>query len=189
MNYYHADIGKKLPTQDTFAKIDEAAQIEMLLINAITELSTPVGQPWHLINEVFVYINCDGAFHWVLAVIALKERCIRVYDSMYLSWNKAQTSEIQKLAIMLPTYLQDSKFLSKRNCGIFVAVYAEYLSEKLGIPSSGIDVQFHHLRYTILLCKYVSEKMENGYFSENDDPPRLSKSFIPAVKDRVLNID
>ncbi|KAF3672549.1 hypothetical protein FXO38_06053 [Capsicum annuum] len=75
------------------------------------------------------------------------------------------------------------------NCGIFVAVYAEYLSGRLGIPSSGIDVQYHRLRYTILLCKYFSEKMENGYFSENNDPPRLSKSFIPAVKDRVLNID
>ncbi|KAF3676437.1 hypothetical protein FXO38_04292 [Capsicum annuum] len=49
----------------------------------------------------------------------------------------------------------------------------------LGIPSSGIDAQYHRLRYATLLCKYGSEKVENGYFSENDDPPRPRSSFTP----------
>ncbi|KAF3682813.1 60S ribosomal protein L24 [Capsicum annuum] len=40
------------------------------------------------------------------------------------------------------------------------AVYAEYLSEGLGIPSSGIDVQYHRMRYATLLCKYDSVKTE-----------------------------
>ncbi|KAF3622579.1 hypothetical protein FXO37_32283 [Capsicum annuum] len=105
MNYYHADVGKELPTQEAFARTDEVAQIGMSSINTIKGLSTPVGQPWHMINEVFVPINCDGAFHWVLAVTALKKQCIRVYDSMYSSQNRSQTSEIQKLAIILLTYL------------------------------------------------------------------------------------
>ncbi|PHT67628.1 hypothetical protein T459_27115 [Capsicum annuum] len=59
-----------------------------------------------------------------------------------------------------------------RDCGVFVAVYVEYLSKGLGIPSSGIDAQYHRLRYASLLCKYGSEKTENDYFSENDYQPR-----------------
>ncbi|PHT58368.1 hypothetical protein CQW23_00731 [Capsicum baccatum] len=63
---------------------------------------------------------------------------------------------------------QDSGSL---NCGVFVDVYAEYLSEGLGIPSSGIDAQYHRMRYVTLLCKYGSVK------AENDDPPRPRSSF------------
>ncbi|PHT49907.1 hypothetical protein CQW23_09654 [Capsicum baccatum] len=58
--------------------------------------------------------------------------------------------------------------------GAFVVVYIEYLSKELGIPSSGIDAQYHRLKYASLLCKYGFEKLENDYFSENDDPPRPS---------------
>ncbi|PHT93781.1 hypothetical protein T459_01663 [Capsicum annuum] len=32
------------------------------------------------------------------------------------------------------------------DCGIFVVVYVEYLSEGLSIPCSGINAQYHHLR-------------------------------------------
>ncbi|PHU04415.1 hypothetical protein BC332_25237 [Capsicum chinense] len=74
------------------------------------------------------------------------------------------------------------------DCGIFVFVYAEYLSEVLHIPYSGIDAQYHRLRYATLLCKYESEKAENGYFSENDDPPRPRSNFAPKEIDRVLLI-
>ncbi|PHT48244.1 hypothetical protein CQW23_12452 [Capsicum baccatum] len=189
MNYYYADIGKKLSTQDSFAWTYEVAQIEMSLINTIRGLSTPAGQPWHLVNEVFVPINCDDTFHWVLIVIVLKERSICMYDSMYSSRNSAQTSEIQKLAIMLPTYLQYSNFFSERDCGVFIAIFVEYLSEGLGTLSSDIDAQYHRLRYATLLCKYGSEKAKNGYFSENDDPPRQRSIFTPKEKDSVLHIE
>ncbi|KAF3645415.1 hypothetical protein FXO38_19648 [Capsicum annuum] len=67
-------------------------------------------------------------------------------------------------------------------------VFAKYLSEELGIPSSGIDAQYHHLRYASLLCKYRSEKVENGYFSDNDDPPRPKSMFSTKEKDHVLHI-
>ncbi|KAM3202344.1 hypothetical protein P3L10_029968 [Capsicum annuum] len=61
---------------------------------------------------------------------------------------------------------QDSESL---DCGVFVVVYTEYLSERLGILSLGIDAQYHRMRYVTLLCKYGSVKVEKGYFSENDD--------------------
>ncbi|PHU22668.1 hypothetical protein BC332_07775 [Capsicum chinense] len=74
------------------------------------------------------------------------------------------------------------------NCGIFMVVYAEYLSEGLGIPCSGIDAQYHRLRYVSLLCKYGSEKAENRYFSENDDPPRPRSKFALKEINRDLHI-
>ncbi|PHT45750.1 hypothetical protein CQW23_14908 [Capsicum baccatum] len=75
-----------------------------------------------------------------------------------------------------------------RDCGVFVDVYAEYLSEGLDIPSSEIDAHYHRLRYDSLLCKYGSLKADNGYFSENDDPPRPRMKFTPKEIDRVLRI-
>ncbi|PHT62370.1 hypothetical protein T459_33785 [Capsicum annuum] len=74
------------------------------------------------------------------------------------------------------------------DCGVFVAIYVEYLSKGLAISSSGIDAQYHRLRYTSFLCKYGFEKAENGYFSENDNPPRSWSKFSPEEIDHVLHI-
>lgn len=71
----------------------------------------------------------------------------------------------------------------------FVAVFVEYLSEGLDVQSSGIDAQYHRLRYVTLVCKYEFENAENEYFSENDNRPRPRRRFIPAKKDHVLNIE
>ncbi|PHU19359.1 hypothetical protein BC332_10510 [Capsicum chinense] len=113
-NYYNLDVAKDLATQDTSARTDEVADMEKSLINTIKGLSTCADQPWHMINEVFFSINCDGAFHWVLAVISLKDRCICVYDSMASSRKRKQTSDIEKLAIIILTYLQYSKFFEHK---------------------------------------------------------------------------
>ncbi|PHU28121.1 hypothetical protein BC332_00214 [Capsicum chinense] len=53
-------------------------------------------------------------FHWVLAIAVLKERCIRVYDSMSRRRHFGPSSEIQKLAKILPTYLDMSGFLDQK---------------------------------------------------------------------------
>ncbi|KAG5590545.1 hypothetical protein H5410_041059 [Solanum commersonii] len=66
----------------------------------------PGGLPWHLTDEVYVPVNCNGEFHWVLAVVVLKKQCIKVYDSMSLSrTNRKLCSEILKLSTLLPKYL------------------------------------------------------------------------------------
>ncbi|KAF3682720.1 hypothetical protein FXO38_01142 [Capsicum annuum] len=53
----------------------------------------------------------------------------------------------------VPTDWAASKSYKEKteDCGVFVAVYAENLSEGLGISCSGIDAQYHHLRYITLL--------------------------------------
>ncbi|PHU22226.1 hypothetical protein BC332_07333 [Capsicum chinense] len=72
------------------------------------------GLPWHLIDEMYISINCGDKFHWVLAVVILKERCIRVYDSMSERRHSAPSSEIQNMAKIFPTYLDMSGFLDQK---------------------------------------------------------------------------
>ncbi|PHU18331.1 hypothetical protein BC332_14026 [Capsicum chinense] len=74
----------------------------------IRSFSIPTGLPWHLIEQVYIPINYGDEFHWVLDVVVLKERCIRVYDSMLQRRRSEPSFEIQKLAKILPTYLDIS---------------------------------------------------------------------------------
>ena len=70
--------------------------------------------PWHLTDDVYVHVNSNAEFHRVLAVNALKERCIKVYDSMSSNRsNRKLSSEIQKMATMLPKYLELSGFFEQ----------------------------------------------------------------------------
>ncbi|PHU22285.1 hypothetical protein BC332_07392 [Capsicum chinense] len=66
------------------------------------------------INTVYIPINCGDEFHWVLAIVVLKERCIQVYESMSRRRRSGPSSEIQKLAKILPTYLDMSGFLDQK---------------------------------------------------------------------------
>ncbi|PHT42594.1 hypothetical protein CQW23_16619 [Capsicum baccatum] len=63
---------------------------------------------------MYIPINYGDEFHWVLAVFVLKERCIRVYDSMSQKRCFRTSFEIQKLAKILPTYLDMSGFLVQK---------------------------------------------------------------------------
>ncbi|PHT55537.1 hypothetical protein CQW23_04023 [Capsicum baccatum] len=92
----------------------EVSRNEECLINIIKAFSISAGLPWHLINEVYIPINYGDEFYWVLAVIVLKERRIRVYDSMSRRRRFGLSSEIQKLAKILPIYLDMSGFLDQK---------------------------------------------------------------------------
>ncbi|XP_004241123.1 uncharacterized protein [Solanum lycopersicum] len=166
----------------------------------------PSGMPWHLTDDVYVPINSNTEFHWDLTVVALKELCIKVYDSMSsIRSNRKLSSEIQKMATMLPKYLELSGFFEKNertnwsvlkcyqgknkshpfevshvtgiaqqessslDCGIFVAAYAEYLSDGLQVPSCGISADTILLRYALLLWNYGIVKARNGYVSDNEN--------------------
>ncbi|PHU04392.1 hypothetical protein BC332_25214 [Capsicum chinense] len=77
-------------------------------------LSIPADLPWHLVDEVYIQINYGEEFHWMLVVVVLKERRIRVYDSIMGRRRSAPSSEIQKLAKILPIYLDMSDFLDQK---------------------------------------------------------------------------
>ncbi|PHU07034.1 hypothetical protein BC332_23523 [Capsicum chinense] len=92
----------------------EVFQNKECLINIIKGFTIPAGLPWHLVDEVYIPINYSDELHWVLAVVILKERRIRVYDSMLQRRRYGPSSEIQKLAKILPTYLDMSGFLDQK---------------------------------------------------------------------------
>ncbi|PHT85628.1 hypothetical protein T459_07734 [Capsicum annuum] len=92
----------------------KVSQNEECLINIINGFSIPAGLPWHFVDEVYIPINCGDEFHWVLAVVVLKEKRIRVYDLMSQRTRSGPSFKIQKLAKILPTYLDMSGFLDQK---------------------------------------------------------------------------
>ncbi|PHU16361.1 hypothetical protein BC332_17566 [Capsicum chinense] len=67
------------------------------------------------------------------------------------------------------------------DCGVFVCAYAEILSEGLQVHSCGFDAASQHARYASLLWHYGVEKTNEGYTSDNGDPPRPRKSVIEEI--------
>ncbi|KAF3644730.1 putative protein EIN4-like [Capsicum annuum] len=115
----------------------EVSPNEECLINIIKGFSIPDGLPWHLIDEVYISINCGDEFHWVLAVVVLKEKRIRVYDSMSRRRRSGPSSEIQNLAKILPTYLDINGFLDQKVRTNWSTIEAYW--DKMANP---IDVQY-----------------------------------------------
>ncbi|KAF3650980.1 hypothetical protein FXO37_18227 [Capsicum annuum] len=95
-------------------KLPEFFRNEEFLINIIKGFSILAGLPWHLVDEVYIPINCGDEFHWVLVVVILKERRIRVYDSMSRRRCFGPSFEIQNLAKILPTYLDMNGFFDQK---------------------------------------------------------------------------
>ncbi|PHU17038.1 hypothetical protein BC332_12733 [Capsicum chinense] len=59
---------------------------EECLINIIKGFSIPTGLPWHLIDEVYIPINCGDEVHWVLAIVVLKERDCGPFVATYAKY-------------------------------------------------------------------------------------------------------
>ncbi|KAG5630109.1 hypothetical protein H5410_001826 [Solanum commersonii] len=115
-------------------------EYENKIVGTIKGFGIPVGLPWHLTNEVYVPVNCNGEFHWVLAVVVLKEWHIKVYDSMSSSrTNRKWCTEIQKLSTMLPKYLESSGFYEKKDRANW-SVLESYQGKKKSHPFEVIDV-------------------------------------------------
>ena len=43
-------------------------------------------------------------------------------------------------------------------------------------------------RYAILLLKYGLDKMNVGYISNSDDPPRMKNVLNPSSEDEIVNV-
>ncbi|PHU19908.1 hypothetical protein BC332_11059 [Capsicum chinense] len=147
--------------------------------------------------SMYIPISCGDEFHWVLAVVILKERHIRVYDLISQRRRFQPSSKMQKLAKILPAYLDMSGFLDQkvhtdwstieayqdkiaryglsiflkcRDCGIFVAAYVEYLRNGLQVPNDRLDAGLLCKRYAALLWKYGKVKAKKSYTSDIKDP-------------------
>ncbi|KAH0711672.1 hypothetical protein KY290_009120 [Solanum tuberosum] len=64
---------------------------------------------------------------------------------------------------------------------MFVAAFAEFLSDEINIPYDGFRGEYLRKRYATLLWKYGLDKAKAGYVSDNDDPPRLKSHLTIAT--------
>ncbi|PHT67346.1 hypothetical protein T459_26833 [Capsicum annuum] len=181
--------------------------VERSICEIIQRLCIPASISWHLIDEVYVPINCQRSLHWVLVVIVLKKRCIHVYDS--LKGHRGHDVEIKELVEMLSTYLTISDFFEKKErtdwslqeaykkkwTGIHLmfTLLMVLCNKKSGtfdghqIPSSEFDPEMDRTIYTSLLWDYGVNEASNGYVSDNQDPPRPERTFIPAEDTEMID--
>uniref|UniRef100_M1BV35 Ulp1 protease family, C-terminal catalytic domain containing protein n=1 Tax=Solanum tuberosum TaxID=4113 RepID=M1BV35_SOLTU len=174
---------------------------ERALMNINNGYEIPTGLQWHSVNDVYILVNCDGQFHWVLAVVVLKKRLIRVYDSasglrrkIYLGDEETDEetgSQLESKHPFLVEYVQDiiQQGRGALDCGLFVGAFAEFLSDEIPIQSNGFRSNYLRSRYATLLCKYDSQKAEAGYVSDNDDPSKPRGHFTPPDHDALVNLE
>ncbi|KAH0659794.1 hypothetical protein KY285_028416 [Solanum tuberosum] len=73
--------------------------------------------------------------------------------------------------------------------GTYVAIFAEFLSDEMKVPSIPFRSDYLRSRYATLLWKFGTDKVKAGYVSENDDPTRLKGVFIPLTDDELINVE
>ncbi|KAF3619502.1 putative protein EIN4-like [Capsicum annuum] len=156
----------------------------VFLKNQIKQHHVPLAHP---INRLEFRVKDYGVFGArVMGKTTISAKKI-IHGEVIFGWFRLSILQVSfRMKYVTRIAQQDSESL---NYGVFVAVYAEYLSEGLGISLSGIDAQYHRMRYATLLCKYGSVKAEKEYFSENDDPPRPRSSFTQKEKFCALHIE
>ncbi|PHT33652.1 hypothetical protein CQW23_25452 [Capsicum baccatum] len=126
------------------------------------------------------------------------------------------SSEIQKLAKILPTYLDMSGFLDQKvrtdwstievyrdkmanplmynmltellNKSL-VAYYAEYLSNGLQVPNNRLDAGLIHKIYATLLWKYGEAKSHKPYATDVKDPRQPNSNSIALDAEQLIHID
>ncbi|PHU24726.1 hypothetical protein BC332_09833 [Capsicum chinense] len=160
--FYHLRKKAKLQTPEQYRYITGNYLYKVYINNAY---DSPAGLPWHLVDEVYIPINCGDEFHWVLADVVLKERHIRVYDSMSRRRRSGPSSEVQKLAKILPTYLDMSGFLNQKGLWSFCCRLCQVFERWI-------------TRYAALLWKYGEAKAQKSYATDVKDPPRPKPNFI-----------
>ncbi|MCD9644847.1 hypothetical protein HAX54_033359 [Datura stramonium] len=178
---------------DKYGEVDSASSAtkeEDIVCEYINGYRLYVVVPWNTVDNVFIPINVKDKLHWVLAVLSFRDRCIYIYDSLRSAGHDvAVKSEIEKLSQLLPIYLSTTDFYKKkgitssthpRDCSIFVAAYAEFLSGGEGIPNSSIDAELMHNRYASILWDYATKKLEAESMSDDEAPPKKIRSVVES---------
>ncbi|WMV15859.1 hypothetical protein MTR67_009244 [Solanum verrucosum] len=75
-----------------------------------------------------------------------------------------------------------------KDCGLYVATFAEYLSDQ--IETSLIDSLPEYLRkrYRALLWSFGSEKAKGAYVSQNNDPPKPNSVVTQPPEEDLVHI-
>ncbi|PHT37466.1 hypothetical protein CQW23_21039 [Capsicum baccatum] len=72
------------------------------------------------------------------------------------------------------------------DCGVFVAAYAEILSEGQQVHLCEFEAVSQRTHYASLLWHYGVTKAKKGYTSDNDDPPRPKNTFLQSPDESAI---
>uniref|UniRef100_M0ZJH2 Ulp1 protease family, C-terminal catalytic domain containing protein n=1 Tax=Solanum tuberosum TaxID=4113 RepID=M0ZJH2_SOLTU len=75
------------------------------------------------------------------------------------------------------------------DCGMYVVVFAEYLSDEINIPFISFRSDYRRNRYATLLWKYGMNKFKAGYVSDNDDPTRPKSGYTTPTEGVMINVE
>ncbi|PHU14860.1 hypothetical protein BC332_16065 [Capsicum chinense] len=75
------------------------------------------------------------------------------------------------------------------DCGLFIAMYAEYLSDGLQTPNDGLDAGLLRKIYATLLWKYEEAKAQKPYASDIKDLRRLKPNFATPDEEKLVHIE
>ncbi|PHU30056.1 hypothetical protein BC332_02149 [Capsicum chinense] len=147
---------------------------EECLINIVKGFSISTGLTWHLIDEVYIPINCGDEYHWVRTdwstIEVYRDKMANPFDVQYVEEISQQT-------------------IGSMDCGPFVTAYAEYLTDELQVPNDGLDVRLLLKRYAALLWKYGEVKAQKPYVTDVKDPRQPKPNFIAPDEEQFIHID
>ncbi|PHU24886.1 hypothetical protein BC332_03218 [Capsicum chinense] len=72
---------------------------------------------------------------------------------------------------------------------LFIATYAEYLSDGLQVPNDKLDAELLRKRYTALLWKYREVKAQKSYASGIKDPRRPKPNSVAPDEEQLVHIE
>ncbi|PHT74095.1 hypothetical protein T459_21372 [Capsicum annuum] len=113
---------KKEKIEPILSTTARSFRTEECLINIIKGFSIPAGLPWHLVDEVYIPINYGDEFHWVLAIVILKERDCSFFVAAYAEY---LSDELQ-----VPNDVLDAGLLCKGYIALLLK-YGEAKAQKL----------------------------------------------------------
>ncbi|KAF4348070.1 hypothetical protein G4B88_000902 [Cannabis sativa] len=147
------------------------------------------GSPWHLCDHVLFIIHMETESHWILGRLNIEERRMYMYNSLStVMKDSAAIKACQPFAMLLPHFFalfdEFKKEKKNRDCGCFVASFAEYFIDMKPIPPI-FDVEKHRDRLAVLFYKYTRMKEVDFIDSEDEAPP---KDYVHNHRQVVVSI-
>ncbi|KAG5622837.1 hypothetical protein H5410_008055 [Solanum commersonii] len=158
--YYNNVVDNDISTQEHIDRVVAIFVHERSITNVMKGFSIPATLPWHLVDDVYIPVNCDGKFHWVLAVVELNRRLIhRTIWPELDAYKDKQTETL--LESHIPFNIEYVQGIMQQeddsmDCGLYIATFAEFLSDQLVIPPDidGHLANYLRNRYAALLWRY-----------------------------------
>ncbi|PHT34852.1 hypothetical protein CQW23_26652 [Capsicum baccatum] len=120
------------------------------------------------------------------ANIPFTEELVKTFNIDRYPMDVTATIEEHNITVDNPSIASKDE---KKNCGPFVAAYAEYLSDGLQVPNDKFDAGLLCKRYAALLWKYGETKAQKPYATNVKDPQRPKPNFVAPDEEQLVHID